>query len=114
MTAGVSKPTWAAAEAEPGQPVFPGTVNIVVRVPVKLGVSAAVNAVSTATEAKTQAFFERGIDGTGTATDTVTVVWDSAGECVEFCGPRSTWGAAIARATHGACNEAIDQSGFQN
>lgn len=117
-TAGVSHPTWAAhpasaAENEPGAPAAPGTVNIVVRMPVELGVAAAVNAVATVTEAKTQAFFERGIPGTGTPTDTVTIVWVPTSEStVEFCGPRSPWGAAIARATHDAVGDAIDRSGF--
>ena len=125
-TVGVSHPIWAAApgvddgrpevpapeEARPdlgraGSPT-PGTINLVIQVPVALGGGAAVNAVITATEAKTQALIEAGIDGTGTATDAVVVVWSSAAEHAErFTGPRSLWGERIARCVHAAMREGL-------
>ena len=76
-TVGVTRPTWAAddvAEHE-GEHRRPGTINVVVQLPVALTPAAAVNAVITATEAKAQALFEPGIAGTGTATDAVVVCW---------------------------------------
>lgn len=103
-TVGLGSPLWAAApqeaEAAPAERV--GTVNIVVRVPVRLSDAALVNAVATVTEAKTQALWEAGVAGTGTATDSVTVLCPTDGPIAAYGGPRSTWGARIARATHAA------------
>ena len=80
-----------------------GTVNIVVYVPARLGDAALVNAVATATEAKAQAIWELGLPATGTPTDAVTVLCpaDGAGR-PPYGGPRSTWGAPLARAVHAA------------
>ena len=80
----------------------PGTINIVVSVPVPLGDAAYVNAVITATEAKTQALLEAGVRATGTASDAVCIAAPTAGEREDFAGPRSLWGARIARAVHAA------------
>ena len=52
-TVGISHPTWAAEHPETEEPVSPGTINLVIQVPVGLDPGAAVNAVVTATEAKT-------------------------------------------------------------
>lgn len=126
-TVGVSHPTWAAGHrnlcaedpataaepsrvdsasgesAIPARAPRPGTINLVIQVPVALDGGAGVNAVITATEAKTQALFERGVDGTGTATDAVVVVWPAGPAAAErFAGPRSPWGERIARCVHAA------------
>lgn len=106
-TVGVTKPTWAAdADGSHGRRGDagwePGTINIVVQVPVALSPAAAVNAVMTATEAKTQALIDAGIPGTGTASDAVLVCWAPALPAEPFAGPRSLWGARIARAVHAA------------
>jgi len=131
-TVGVSHPTWAAGhrhlctgdsataaepsrvDPTPGQSAIPagaprpGTINLVIQVPVGLDGGAGVNAVITATEAKTQALLEAGVDGTGTATDAVVVVWPSAAERSErFAGPRSPWGARIGRCVHAAVREGL-------
>ena len=117
-TVGVSHPTWAApGDLSPGgagaagdDPPEPGTINVVIQVPVTLDGGAAVNAVITATEAKTQALIEAGIAGTGTATDAVVVVWPSSGAPVErFAGPRSPWGRRIACCVHGAVRSGLGQ-----
>ncbi len=100
-TVGVTRPTWAAAPDETTD-LGPGTVNIVVFVPVRLDQGAILNAVMTATEAKSQALFERRIDGTGTASDALCVVASLEGPRESFAGPRSRWGARVARAVHGA------------
>jgi adenosylcobinamide hydrolase len=104
-TVGVTRPTWAA-DAD-GARGGPGTVNIVVQVPVALSPAAAVNAVITATEAKVQALVEAGIPGTGTASDAVVVCWPASVPVEDFAGPRSTWGARIARATHRAVADGL-------
>ena len=101
-TVGLGTPVWAAAPAPatPAQRV--GTVNIVVYVPARLGEAALVNAVATATEAKAQAIWELGLPATGTPTDAVTVLCPADGEPAPYGGPRSTWGAPLARAVHAA------------
>jgi adenosylcobinamide amidohydrolase len=106
-TVGLRVPTWAAAppgsaDREFGPIRRPGTINIIVSVPVPLGDAAYVNAVITATEAKTQALLEAGIRATGTASDAICIAAPTAGEPEDFAGPRSLWGARIARAVHTA------------
>ncbi|WBB78837.1 adenosylcobinamide amidohydrolase [Micromonospora sp. WMMD882] len=97
-------PTGWSPTADPGVPVAPrvGTVNIVVLTPVRLADAALVNAVATATEAKTQAIRELGRPGTGTPTDAVTVLCPPAGPVEPYGGPRSRWGGRLARAVHAA------------
>ncbi|MFF7877371.1 adenosylcobinamide amidohydrolase [Streptomyces californicus] len=94
----------APADDVPAAPFRPGTVNIVVAVPVPLSDAALVNAVATATEAKVQALLDAGLDCSGTPTDAVCVIAPEPGPDggEPFAGPRSTWGARIARAVHGA------------
>ena len=108
-TTGLRVPTWAAAPAGAADPELrpvyqPGTINILVEVPVPLADAALVNAVITATEAKTQAVLEAGFSGTGTASDAVCVACpdNSKKQAEEFTGPRSDWGARIARAVYAA------------
>jgi adenosylcobinamide amidohydrolase len=74
----------------------------VVSVPVPLTDAAFVNAIITATEAKSQAVIEAGFPGTGTASDAVCVAAPASGVPQDFAGPRSPWGARIARAVHEA------------
>jgi adenosylcobinamide amidohydrolase len=135
-TVGIRVPTWAAApdgvpdpelapirgldrgSREPGPAPAggwrPGTINIVVSVPVPLTPAAFVNAVVTATEAKSQAVIEAGFPGTGTASDAICVAAPTSAAAratgrvlderaaEDFTGPRSPWGARIARAVHAA------------
>jgi adenosylcobinamide amidohydrolase len=79
-----------------------GTINIVASVPARLSDAALVNAVATVTEAKTQALIELGLAATGTMTDAVCVLCPADGPAEPYGGPRSTWGARLARAVHGA------------
>lgn len=106
-TVGLRVPTWAAAPAGSVEEEFgpirrPGTINILVVVPVPLSDAAYVNAVITATEAKTQALLDAGVRATGTASDAICVAAPAAGEPEDFAGPRSAWGARIARSVHAA------------
>jgi adenosylcobinamide amidohydrolase len=101
-TVGLGHPTWAAA-ADPSRPVsLVGTINVLVMLPERLSDAALVNAVATATEAKAQALWSRGIEGTGTATDAVCIACPDTGDAHAFGGPRSLWGARLARAVHAA------------
>jgi adenosylcobinamide amidohydrolase len=111
-TVGLGRPVWAAAaplDGSAGVPRRPGTVNLVAWVPVPLSPAALVNAACTATEAKVQALVELGIPGTGTPTDAVVVCCPPAapdGAPPEaYGGPRSRWGARLARAVHVAVRD---------
>jgi len=106
-TVGLRVPTWAAVPPGTQDPELgPGTINIIVAVPVPLSEAAFVNAVITATEAKSQAVIEAGFGGTGTASDAICVAAPASppypSEAEQFAGPRSPWGARIARTVHAA------------
>jgi adenosylcobinamide amidohydrolase len=99
LTVGLSEPTWAAApDGDPDH--RPSTINAVITVPVRLSDAALVNAIATVAEAKAQALRELGVAGTGTATDATCVLCPVDGPAEPYGGPRSTWGARIARAVH--------------
>ncbi|MEV0229261.1 adenosylcobinamide amidohydrolase [Nonomuraea sp. NPDC050786] len=105
-TVGLRVPTWAAAPegvADPElAPMRVGTINIVAVLPVAMTDAALVNAVMTVTEAKSQALIEAGFPCTGTASDAVCVAVPVEGPAELFGGPRSEWGARLARAVHTA------------
>ncbi|GHI25355.1 adenosylcobinamide amidohydrolase [Streptomyces hydrogenans] len=114
-TAGIDVRGWAAAPVAgvPG-PQAPGTINIVVTVPAPLTDAALVNAVATATEAKVQALLDAGLDCSGTPTDAVCVLARTprtGGLAEPFAGPRSLWGARLARAVHAAVGAALPGPG---
>jgi adenosylcobinamide amidohydrolase len=101
-TVGLTHPTWAADRAPAAHESLPGTINIVVIAPVRLGPGALLNALTTATEAKVQALLEAGVQATGTASDAIAIACPAEGDAVAFGGPRSEWGARVARAVHAA------------
>ncbi|HLM97042.1 MAG TPA: adenosylcobinamide amidohydrolase [Acidimicrobiales bacterium] len=114
VSVGITFPTWAAAPdehaghsgASPGiiniGTINIGTINIVGIVPESLSPAAMVNAVMSVTEAKAQALWEAGVPGTGTASDAVCIACPDSGNAHRFGGPRSQWGARLARAVHRA------------
>ncbi|MGW7297493.1 adenosylcobinamide amidohydrolase [Streptomyces sp. NPDC054829] len=112
-TAGLGVRGWAASPAEGTVAALrAGTINIVAAIPVPLTDAALVNAVATATEAKVQALLDAGLDCSGTPTDAVCIATPSprADEEVHaFAGPRSVWGARLARAVHNAVRCAADR-----
>ncbi|MFF7813113.1 adenosylcobinamide amidohydrolase [Streptomyces sp. NPDC007945] len=115
-TAGTEVRGWAAAAGAgvPG-PQAPGTINIVATVPAPLTDAALVNAVATATEAKVQALLDAGHDCSGTPTDAVCVLARAplpGGPTEPFAGPRSLWGARLARAVHAALGAALSGPGL--
>jgi adenosylcobinamide hydrolase len=101
VTVGLGHPVMAASGDRGRQPLV-GTINIVVLLPERLSDPALVNAVATATEAKSQALFELGLRATGTATDAVCILCPDSGRPHSFGGPRSPWGSRLARAVHKA------------
>ena len=102
-TAGISQMGWAAMPVDAAADADaerPGTMNIVVELPVPTSHAALVNMVMTATEAETQYLAETGRSGTGTPTDAIVVLCPqgSVSEAGLYGGPRSRWGSVAARA----------------
>jgi adenosylcobinamide hydrolase len=111
-TVGLTHPVWAAAPAaeceyESAMTAAPGTVNMVVFLPVRHSDAALANLLCTVTEAKVQALLEAGVAGTGTASDAVTILCAASGTAEPFGGPRSRYGAPVARAVHAALQSAM-------
>ncbi|WP_307787204.1 MULTISPECIES: adenosylcobinamide amidohydrolase [Streptomyces] len=109
-TAGLGVRGWAASPARgTTAQAAPGTINIIAALPVALTDAALVNAVATATEAKVQALLDEGYDCSGTPTDAVCIAAriPRPGEEIQaFAGPRSLWGARLARAVHSSVRTA--------
>lgn len=103
-TVGLDRCVLAAAPPEPAPDSLhlAGTVNLIALVPERLSDAALVNAMATATEAKTQAIRDAGIPATGTPTDALCIVCPDQGRPHSFGGTRSLWGARLARAVHAA------------
>ena len=101
-TVGLGHPTLAAAPDDLRPASLVGTINVLALMPERLSDAALVNAVATATEAKVQALRDLGLDATGTATDAVCIACPDEGRPHAFGGPRSPWGARLARAVHAA------------
>lgn len=100
--------------AAPPQPVtapagLAGTVNLIALVPERLSDAALVNAMATATEAKTQAIRDAGLAATGTPTDALCIVCPDEGRPHSFGGTRSLWGSRLARAVHTAVLAGADR-----
>ena len=107
----------ADGAAAPG----PGTINVILLVDAALTSAAMVNAVITATEAKTMTLAEwdvRTPDGdpaSGTSTDTVVVACTGRGEELRYAGPATVVGWLAARAVRAAmtriCEEKVERDG---
>jgi iron complex transport system ATP-binding protein len=111
ITAGVGNA--ASAGVTPPFSYSPGTINIILLLDANLTHAAMLNAVITATEAKTAIIKERNIltpDGdsaTGTSTDTVTIACTGNRNLQSYAGPVTTIGWLIARAVRQALNESL-------
>lgn len=109
-TVALVHPTWAAATDEVVDHSLVGTINVVAILPERLSDAALVNAVATVTEAKAQALWDTDVAATGTPTDAVCVACPDDGRRHDFGGPRSTWGARLARAVHFAVADGVRRS----
>jgi len=108
-TVGLTLPVWAAAPAVSTITAgHPGTINVVSFVPKRHSDAALANLLCTVTEAKAQALFAGGVEGTGTASDAVTVLCPATGEAEPFGGPRSCFGAPLARAVYAVVTTGMD------
>src|SRR5205807_6313610 len=106
-TVGLGEPEWAAAPGNQPPTIRSGTINIVAFLPVRLADAALVNAIATVTEAKVQALVEAGVPGSGTATDATCILCPVDGPAQPYGGPRSVWGARLARSVHAAVRAGI-------
>lgn len=101
ITAGFSNPT-AAGLSLPAV-LTPGTINMIFLIDAQLSPAAMVNAVITATEAKTDVLLQRGIStpaghpATGTSTDAIVVACTGKGEPLPYAGPATVVGWLIGR-----------------
>ena len=101
ITAGYSNRI--AAGLTPPVVLRPGTINIILLIDAHLSAAAMVNAVITATEAKTailqdwQLLTSDGHVATGTSTDAVVVACTGRGPKLPYAGPVTPVGATIAR-----------------
>ena len=114
-TVGIGDPPWAAAPAngsgaarDVAAPA--GTVNVVVEIPEPVAPGGMLNLIATVTEAKCQAFADFSVPGTGTPSDAVTVICAQDGKAEPFGGPRSLWGARVARATYDAITAGLREA----
>lgn len=105
--AGVTPPFDADTDAQASQPA-PGTINVILLVDGALSPAAMVNAVITATEAKTATLLEWDVKtpggdvASGTSTDTVVVACTGRGPELHYAGPATPVGWLIARAVRDA------------
>ena len=119
VTVGLANTT--SAGITPPVAARPGTINTILLIDAGLAPAAMVNAVITATEAKTMTLSEwdvRTHDGhaaSGTSTDSVVVACTGRGQPVHFAGPATTVGWLVARAVRQAiariCEEKIARDG---
>lgn len=101
---------------EPSDPPV-GTINIIVLTNARLTDGALARAVVTITEAKTAALedlkvpssYTKGVQATGTGTDSVIVVSGTTGPKVTYTGGHSRIGDLIAKAVHQAVLEALEK-----
>jgi len=111
VTAGVGNATCAGRS--PPHSFAPGTINIVVLVDARLTRAAMVNAVITATEAKTATLADmkirtpEGDPATGTSTDTVTVAMTGTGKVHPYAGPVTLPGWLIANTVREAVRASL-------
>ena len=111
VTAGVRNAS--AAGVTPPFSSKPGTINIILLLNARLTHAAMLNAVITATEAKSAVLNERNIltpdsdPATGTSTDTVTIACTNSGALQAYAGPVTTIGWLIARAIRQALEESL-------
>jgi len=111
VTAGVSNAACAGLTQPYSYRV--GTINTILLLDARLTRAAMLNAVITATEAKSALLREMNIrtpenePATGTSTDTVTVAMTGRGKLQSYAGPVTTLGWLIARAVRQAVHDSI-------
>jgi iron complex transport system ATP-binding protein len=115
VTAGFSNAT--AAGLTPPASVGPGTINTILLIDANLTPAAMVNAVITATEAKSHTLLAHGLrtsEGhpvTGTSTDAVVVACTGRGPTLPYAGPATAVGWLIGRCLRRALSASLPPPG---
>jgi len=115
LTVSVARP-WAAGSSRGPHPSA-GTINAVVFLDRNLAPAAALNVLTTVTEAKVLALLQAGVrtpdaePASGTATDAVVIGWPLSGLPLPFGGPATAPGWAAAAAVRQAMREALCAGG---
>lgn len=112
MRSGVDEGTHSEPQGLPA-----GTINIIVLTNARLTDGALARAVVTVTEAKTAALedlrvpssYTKGVQATGTGTDSVIIVSGATGPVATYTGGHSRIGDLIAKAVHQAVLEALEK-----
>ncbi len=115
VTAGLSNKARAGKACDVSS-LFPGTINTILAIGGRLTDAAFVNAVITATEAKTAALQdlnilleEEGLTATGTTTDAVLIGATQQGESYRYAGTATRLGYAIGRTVYEATKRSAAQ-----
>ncbi len=112
ITAGVGNAS--AAGLSPPQEVRVGTINIILLIDASLAPGAMVNAVNTATEAKTASLFARrvqtaeGYAASGTSTDAVVIACTGRGPQQAYAGPVTPVGHLVGSCVRACLEAALD------
>jgi iron complex transport system ATP-binding protein len=114
-TAGIGNPGIAGKAALEGKEIYqPGTINIILLIDGNLTDAAMVNAVITATEAKTRAFYKAKIVTaggeliTGTTTDAMVVACTGRGKLINYAGTATELGYLVGRTVFKALLQGIE------
>jgi iron complex transport system ATP-binding protein len=108
------------AGSSPPTPVVAGTINTILLVDARLTTAAMVNAIISATEAKTMALGEwqvrtpQGAPASGTSTDAVVVACTGRGEPLRYARPATVIGWLVARTVRRIgqiCREKVERDG---
>jgi adenosylcobinamide hydrolase len=86
-----------------------GTINVIVISSEALSEGAIVGTIITATEAKTRALIDKGLQFTGTTSDAIVVAYEksSEGEPILYSGPATPFGSRVAKLVRLGVKEAL-------
>lgn len=110
LTAGYGNAT--SVGLSPSAKLRPGTINLIVLIDANLSSAAMINAIITATEAKTHVLRQQdirtpdGLPATGTSTDAVVIACTGRGRTLSYAGPVTPVGYLIGRAVRQGLEEA--------
>lgn len=85
------------------------TINIILFLEAKLSKSGMLNAIITATEAKSKALFKLGYDFTGTNTDAIIILSTIDGDYEKFTGPATNLGKKIWQVVFEGVKESLEK-----
>jgi len=86
-----------------------GTINIIVISSEKMSEGAIVGTIITATEAKTRALIDKGLEFTGTTSDAIIIAYEQTGEGepILYGGPATPFGSRVSKLVRAGVKEAL-------